>query len=151
MVDRRPHPVVVDTGAFFAHYYERAGRHDDARATFAAIRDGDLPYRPLYTSRHVLVELAVLLDRKADHATAVRALREIRGASDVHVLVPEDAVFDAACGQFARYDDQSISLVDHLCAAIADARDTDLVFTFDTGDFRTLGCTCVPDDTGTGH
>lgn len=56
-------------------------------------------------------------------------------------------VVEAAAGQFADYDDQEISFVDHTTAILADERDVDHVFTFD-GDFRTLGFTVVPADTG---
>lgn len=136
--------MFVDTGAFFAYYYERAGRHETARETFDAIRRGELAYRPLYTSRYVLAELATLLVRKADHATAVRALEEIRAATGFRVLSVDEPAFDTACEEFARYDDQEISLVDHLSAVLAAERGVEHVFTFDRRDFSILGVTVVP-------
>lgn len=50
--------------------------------------------------------------------------------------------------QFARYDDQQISFVDHASAVLAHEYDVEYVFTFDSDDIRTLGLTVVPDDTG---
>ncbi|WP_440766619.1 hypothetical protein [Natronorubrum sp. DTA7] len=53
----------------------------------------------------------------------------------------------ATARQFEEYDDQKISFVDHATSDLADERDVDHVFTFDS-DFRTLGFTLVPEDTG---
>ena len=50
-------------------------------------------------------------------------------------------------GQFGEYDDQEISFVDHTTAILADERDVGHVFAFDS-DFRTLGFSVVPADTG---
>ena len=63
------------------------------------------------------------------------------------MIHPDQAAFDAATTEFNRYDDHDISLVDHLTGVLAAERDVDHVFAFD-GDFRTLGFTVVPDDTG---
>lgn len=142
-----PVPLFVDTGVFFARFYERANRHGRALQVFEGIRTGELPYRPLYTSRFVLSETATLLDRKADHATAVDALHRVRASDAFRVLAVDDAGFDRACEEFARYDDQRISFVDHTSAVLAAERNIEHVFTFDRRDFRTLGFTCVPDDT----
>lgn len=140
-------PLVVDTGAFFAYYYDRATEHDTARRVFEDIVDGSLSYRPLYTSQAVLGELATLLVRKSTHAEAVRALEEIRTAASFNVLPVDRGTFDAAADQFAAYDDHTISFVDHTTGVLAAERGIDHVFGFDS-DFRTLGFTRVPVDTG---
>lgn len=57
-------------------------------------------------------------------------------------------MFAAVCNEFYRYDDQDSSLVDHAAGVLAAERDAEHVFTFDPDDFRTLGFTVVPDDTG---
>lgn len=54
--------------------------------------------------------------------------------------------FEAAVTQFDRYDDQAISLVDHLTGVLADERDVEQIFAFDS-DFRTLKFTLVPGET----
>ena len=138
-------PLFIDTGAFYAHYDESASRHDRATAVFDAIAAGEAPYRPLYTTTHVLAELSTLLMRKRDHETAVRGLDRIRNSPAFSVVSPTEDEFDMACRQFERYDDQGITLVDHLTAVLADERDVDHVFAFDS-DFRTLGLTLVPRD-----
>ena len=43
------------------------------------------------------------------------------------------------------YDDQEISFVDHTTSVLADERDIDHIFAFDS-DFRTLGFSLVPGD-----
>ncbi|WP_202932762.1 type II toxin-antitoxin system VapC family toxin [Halorussus salinus] len=140
-----PTPLFVDTGAFFAWRYDRATRHERAREVFDAIRTGDLLYRPLYTSRSVLSELTTLLLRKAGHAAALDTLTTIRESESFIVLPVDEPAFAAACDEFARYDDQQISFVDHTSSVLADGRDVEHVFAFDD-DFRTLGFTLVPQD-----
>lgn len=142
-----PRPLLVDTGAFFAHYYERADEHDVARQVFERIEDGDLFYRPLFTSHAVLTELATLLLRKATHTDATRAVREIWEAESLNVLPIDTLRFESTLAEFERYDDQEITFVDHTTGALADELGVEHVFGFDRH-FRTLGLTRVPVDTG---
>lgn len=145
MTAARAEPLFVDTGAFFARFYERATQHARAVEVFEAIRDGELMYRPLYTSRYVLAELVAGLVTKATHAAALQALRTIREGQSFTVLEDTEERFETACANFEQYDDQEITLVDHHNAVLADEHDVEHVFTFD-GDFRTLGLTVVPED-----
>ena len=145
--DVRATPLFIDTGAFFAYYNDRDEHHDRARAVFQGIQAGRLPYSPLYTTRFVLGELTTLLLYKIDHQTASRALRDIRDASSFNIERADEAVFEKAHNEFDRYDDQAITLVDHLTAVLARERDTEHVFAFDS-DFQTLGFIRVPLDTG---
>lgn len=146
-VDARAAPLFIDTGAFFAYYNDRDEQHDRARAVFREIQAGELAYEPLYTTRFVLAELTTLLLYKVDHATAARALEDIHTATSFNVLQADTAAFTDAREEFDRYDDQKITLVDHLTGVLADERNVDCVFAFDS-DFRTLGFTVVPGDTG---
>lgn len=146
-VDPSATPLFIDTGAFFAYYNDHDEQHTRARAVFREIQAGNLAYEPLYTTRFVLSELATLLLFKVNHATASRALEDIHTAASFNVLQADAAAFTDARAEFDRYDDQTITLVDQLTGVLADERDVDRVFTFDT-DFRTLGFTVVPDDTG---
>ena len=141
-------PLFVDTAAFFARFNERAAEHDRASAVFQAIRTGDLQYDPLFTSRYVISELATLMLRKVGHRPAITALTTIRESNSFNVLPVGGDAFDRTCEQFAHYDDQRISFVDHSSAVLADDHGIECVFTFDRADFRTLGFTVVPDDTG---
>src|SRR6056297_398368 len=102
-------PLFIDTGAFFAWAYEQAERHDRARDVFDAIAAGNLPYRPLYTSRSVLSELTTLILRKVGHAEAVETLETIRASESFNILPVDKPAFNAACTEFAQYDDHQIS------------------------------------------
>ena len=147
MTDAGATPLFVDTGAFYARADADDRHHDTARRVFEDIRTGELAYRPLYTSQFVLSELATLLLYKVGHDTAARTLRAIRQSESFTVLPVDEAVFEATAVQFEEYDDQEISFVDHATSVLADERDVDHVFAFDS-DFRTLGLTLVPEDTG---
>lgn len=140
--------LFIDTGAFFARFYARATRHALAQATFQAIGGGDLAYRAVYTSGYVLGELARLLLYKADRETATGALAQIRESPAVTVLHPDRPTFADAVAGFDRYDDQDVTLVDHLSAVLVHEYDVEHVFTFDEHDFRVFGAdfTLVPAD-----
>jgi predicted nucleic acid-binding protein len=142
-----PASLFIDTAAFFARFNERTAEHDRACAVFDGIQAGERRYDPLFTSRYVLSELATLLLRKVGHQPAVAALDTIRAASSINVLPIGSDAFDRTCDEFARYDDQQISFVDHSSAVLATDHDIEHVFTFDRTDFRTLGFTVVPADT----
>ena len=145
--DVRADPLFIDTGAFFAYYNDRDEHHEAARAVFQAIRASDLAYSPLYTTRFVLAELTTLLLYEVDHATATRALGDILAAGSFNVVQADPAAFADARDEFDRYDDHEITLVDHLTGVLADERGAKRIFAFDS-DFRTLGFTVVPGDTG---
>lgn len=140
--------LFVDTAAFFARFNERATEHDRASAVFRGIRRGDVAYGPLFTSRYVLQELATLMHRKVGHAAAVDGFKTIRRSSSFNILSVGRDTFEQAFDQFEKFDDRQISFVDHTSGVLATARDIEYVFTFDGDDFRTLGFTVVPDDTG---
>ena len=150
MTARGAQPLFVDTGAFYAGLKPDDDDHEAARAVFERIRSGDLPYRPVYTSRYVLSELATLTLYNVGHSEAVEALATIRGSDTFNILSVDEPTFTATCDQLAQYDDQEISFVDHLGGVLAREHDVDRVFAFDS-DFRTLGFTVVPEDTGKGE
>jgi predicted nucleic acid-binding protein len=141
-------PLFVDTGAFYARLDESDAHHQRAQAIFDAIKSDDLPYRPLYTTSYVLTELVTLALARADYTHAATALRRIRASELVTVLHPDAETFARVAETFYRYDDQQISLVDHATGVLARELDADHVFAFDPDDFRTIGLTAVPDDTG---
>ncbi|UPM45272.1 type II toxin-antitoxin system VapC family toxin [Halocatena salina] len=139
--------LFLDTGALFARFVDNAPRHERARAVFDAIQTGELAYRPLYTSTYVLDELTTLIRRKHTHERASATLDRLRQSDSLTLIHPSEADFEAACVQFARYDDHAISFTDHMTGVLAIDRDIEHIFAFD-GDFRTLGLTLVPADTG---
>lgn len=76
-------PIFVDTGAFYARADEDDKHHDTATRVFKNIRSGEVAYRPVYTSRSVLAELATLALYKLDHSDAVRVLNAIRDSGSI--------------------------------------------------------------------
>jgi predicted nucleic acid-binding protein len=141
-----PNPLMVDTGAFYARLDEDDANHETAADVFRAIRDDELPYRPVFTTQSILSELATLALYKLGHRTASRGFRAIRESESFNVLPVDRSAFAAAAEQFVAFDDQTISFVDHTTSVIADRRDVEHVFGFDD-DFATLGLTRVPGDT----
>ena len=140
-------PLFIDTGAFYARFKPDDENHGAAATVFDGIQAGSLPYRPLYTSRYVLSELSTLLLYNVGHTEAIRVLTTIRTSESFNICPVDDAVYSTTCDEFARYDDHEISFVDQLGGVLARERDIDRIFAFD-GDFRTLGFTVVPEDTG---
>lgn len=140
-----PVPLFVDTNALFAYFYRPSSQHDEVRTVIRAIGAGDLPYNPLLTNQYVLDEVVTLLLSRADTRAAHEALGSILDEPTFEVLGVEPQLVERAVGRFRRYDDQTISLTDHMIAVQADERLVDHLFTYD-GDFRTVGVTVVPRD-----
>lgn len=145
MSGRSAIPVFVDTGAFYARADTDDEHHDEAKQLFDSIRASESVYRPIYTSQAVLSEFATLALYKLGHEVATGALTAIRESSSINVLPVDEPTFATTAEQFADYDDQRISFVDHTTSILADERDIDHVITFDS-DFRTLGFTLLPAD-----
>ena len=138
-------PLFVDTGPLYARFNTTDANHERALQVFKAVRDDRLATVPLYTSRYVLVETTRLLLHHVDHATAVRALSAVCESALFSILEVDRTTFDRACEQFGQYDDQEISLTDHISALLAEDVSADRVYSFDS-DFRTLGFGLVPAD-----
>jgi predicted nucleic acid-binding protein len=142
-----PQPLFVDTNAFVALFDTDDEHHTAANAVLDGIRDGDPAYGPIFTSRYVLSETATVLLYGVGHREAVDALTTIRASSTFNILDVTKPIFDRTAEQFAQYDDQQISFIDHLNSVFGEQFDIDHIFAFEE-DFRTLGMTRVPVDTG---
>ncbi|WP_255150116.1 type II toxin-antitoxin system VapC family toxin [Halorarius halobius] len=140
-------PLFIDTNAFVALYDADDDHHEAANAVMDGIESGDLPYGHVFTSRFVLSETATTLRYGAGHREAVQALTNIRDSSTVNVLEVPEPLFDRTAEQFATYDDQDISFIDHMNAVLSADLGIDHIFAFED-DFATLGMTRVPVDTG---
>jgi predicted nucleic acid-binding protein len=143
----QPQPLFVDTNAFIALFDRDDVHHDRAKAVIDGIKDQTLPYGPVFTSRYVLSETLTTLLYAVDHRAAVKALKTIRESSTFNILEVTEQLFERTAEQFAAYDDQQISFVDHLNAVLSDEFDIEHIFAFEE-DFKTLGLTRVPVDTG---
>ncbi|MFC6766381.1 type II toxin-antitoxin system VapC family toxin [Natrinema soli] len=136
-------PLFVDTNAIVAHQYERASRHEEIRPVIQAIGTNDLPYYPLVTNQYVLDEVVSLLLSHAGARIAHQVLERILETDTFRVLDVEPSLADRAIEQFRAYDDQSISLTDHLIGVQARDYEIDHILTYDDG-FQTLGFTALP-------
>lgn len=142
-----PTPLFLDTSGLFAYFNPRVDRHGEARAFVRAVGDGEIPYRPLYTSTYIVDELLTLLTTKGTHEMARQAY-ELLGTSESIVLLREDeAWFETAGDRFLEYDDHEISFTDHLAVVQMEAEGIDHVFTYD-GDFAGLGRIVIPHSSG---
>lgn len=145
MSERGTSPIFIDTGAFYARADEDDKHHQDALDLFERIRTVEVPYRPIFTSQAVLSEFATLSLYKLGHDTATSSLSAIQESSSVNIIPVDKPIFETAAKQFKEYHDQEISFVDHTTGIIAEERDIEHIFAFDS-DFRTLGFSLVPDD-----
>lgn len=142
-----PQPLFVDTNAFVALFDTDDEHHTVANAVMDGIRDGELAYGPIFTSRYVVSETATVLLYGVGHTEAVDALTTIQASSTFNILEVTDPVFDQTVEQFTQYDDQQISFIDHLNSVLSERFDIGHIFAFED-DFQTLGLTRVPVDTG---
>jgi len=143
----QPRPLFVDTNAFVALFDEDDDHHNRANAVLDGIGDGSLPYGPIYTSRYVISETATVLLYGSNHRDAVEALTSIRASSTFNVLEVTEQLFEKTADQFAQYNDQEISFVDHMNSVLSGEYGIEHIFAFEE-DFNTLGMTRVPVDTG---
>jgi len=75
-----------------------------------------------------------------------QALTRVLDTDTFRVFDVEPSLVDRAIEQFQEYDDQSISLTDHVIAIQADDHGIAHVFSYDGG-FRTLGFSTLPRET----
>ncbi|WP_129113815.1 type II toxin-antitoxin system VapC family toxin [Halegenticoccus tardaugens] len=136
-------PLFIDTNAIVAHLYARSAKHEEVRPVIQAIGSNDLPYYPLVTNQYVLDEIISLLLSHADARVAHQAVERVLETETVRVLDAEPSLVDRALDQFREYEDQAISLTDHVIAVQADDYGIDHIFSYDAG-FRTLGFTALP-------
>lgn len=136
-------PLFVDTNAIVAYFYRRANNHGEIREVIAAIGCGEHPYYPLLTNMYVLDEVVSILLSRADTHVAYEAFDRTTEEETLRVLDVEPGLVDRAIDQFRTYDDQDVSLTDHVIAEQARDHSVDHVLTYH-GAFRTLGFTVIP-------
>lgn len=135
--------LCVDTSGLFAYFYPADAQHDDARAFFEWLHRQDATPWRMFVNDYVIDELCSLLARKSSPATAIRALRYIRGSDALPVVRVPDESFERAMETFAEYDDQTIPFTDHVVSAHAFAQEA-TVYSFDATDFEILGNDVIP-------
>jgi len=138
-------PLFVDTNAIVAYFYRRSNNHEEIRTVIEAIGSGELSYYPLLANEYVLDEVVSILLSRADTRVAHEAVERILAEDTFRVLDVETGLVDRAIERFRDYDDQAISLTDHVIDQQARDYSVDHILTYDT-DFRTLGLTVIPHD-----
>jgi len=138
-------PAFADTSALYARVDEEDAHHATTQTVFDGIRTGELPYRPVYVTSHVLGELATLTMIRLDAATARTAIERLQASDLVTIVHPDADTFATASTAFTDNQDPEIALIDQLTAAAARDRGVSHVFAFDS-DFRDLELTLIPSD-----
>ena len=126
--------IFIDTGVFYAHHDTDATRHDDARAFFDRVLDGE--FGQPYTNDYILDEAVTLTRRRTDDVTAAMTIADrIRGNDPYPDVITFDPVtpdiVEAAVTCFKRYDDHELSFTDATTVAHSRLRDIDSIASFD--------------------
>lgn len=126
--------IFIDTGVFYAHHDEDAGRHGMARAFFDRVLDGE--FGQPYTNDYILDEAVTLTRRRTDDITAATTIADrILGDDPYPDVITFDHVtseiFEAAFECFTTYDDHTLSFTDATTIAHCQLRDIDSIASFD--------------------
>ena len=124
--------IFVDTGAFFALYYARDQHRAAAAATWPTLS------KPLFTSNHVLDELASLLSRNIGYSVAVDRLSDIYASPTFEILRTTADDEKQALKRMRKFADQSVSFTDCLSFTLMNRERLRTAFTFDRH-FKTAG------------
>ena len=121
---------------------------DDANHTIAIdyrdkIREGDTPFRRLYTSNYVIDEALTLLRIHCGHRVAVSLRKTLEASRLLSVLWITESLEKAAWGIFEKHTDKEFSFTDCTSFALMEAEAIRNVFTFDQH-FSQYGFESVP-------
>ena len=122
----------ADTGAFLALYHQRDQHNKEA------VRLWPMLGRPVFTSNHVIAELARLLARRAGYRFAVDSIADIYTSPTFQVVASTRDDEIAALQWMRKYADQSVSFTDCVSFAIMRRLKIRTAFTFDRH-FRLAG------------
>jgi hypothetical protein len=121
---------------------------DDANHTIAIdyrdkIREGDTPFRRLYTSNYVIDEALTLLRTHCGHRVVVSLRKTLEASRLLSVLWITESLEKAAWGIFEKHTDKEFSFTDCTSFALMEAEAIRNVFTFDQH-FSQYGFESVP-------
>lgn len=135
--DRR---IFVDTGAYLVLFHKADQRHPQACDAWMEL---EKQQRIIYTTNHIVDELATLLARRTEYAFASRKIGQIYGSESVIIERSDEADERSALTLFQKYADQKVSFTDCLSFAVMQRLQIKQVFTFD-GHFLLLGFDVFP-------
>ena len=130
--------LLVDTGALLALAI-RKDRHHPAAVRFLK----SVPHVRFVLTDLVLAELATRLRARAGAERAVAIVRDLLNSRRYEVVFVDRALFEAAIGKMATYQDKALSLPDCASFALMDQLGLETAFAFDA-DFRDCGFQIVP-------
>ena len=124
--------VFIDSGAFIALYLKEDQYHEQAAEIFPV-----LPH-PIFTSNHVVDEVATFLARKFGYGYAADRIDDLYASKDIDVVssTRDDEV--QAIRWMRKYADQEVSFTDCISFAMMRRLRIRSVFTFDRH-FRDAG------------
>jgi len=122
----------VDTGPFLARYLRKDQHHRQAVRLWPTLEP------PVYTSNHVLAELAKLLARRAGYLFAVDCITDIYASPTFRILVSTRDDETGALTWMRRLADQNIGFTDCVSFTLMRRHRIRTAFTFDRH-FRTAG------------
>jgi uncharacterized protein len=129
--------IFVDTSA----WYDLVLPDQPAHAAVAAAMTA--PYAKFATSTYVLAELVALMTRRVGHATAARAVTQIRASADLRIEHPDAAEEMRAWRLYLERPDKTYNLADCLSFVIMRRLGITEAITTDRH-FRQEGFTVLP-------
>jgi uncharacterized protein len=137
ITDRR---IFVDTGAYLALFHKADQRYQQACNTWLEL---EKQQRIIYTTNHIVDELATLLARRTDYGFASRKIAQIYASELVIIERSNETDEYSALTLFQKYADQKVSFTDCLSFVVMQRLQIKQVFTFDYH-FLLLGFDVVP-------
>jgi len=132
--------MFVDTGALFARYDHRDGRHQDATAFWQLLAETE---EPLATSNFVVNELLTLLARRTTYAFAAARAKEIYSSGECEILRPTAEDETKAVVYLEMYQGEQVSFSDCISFVLMEREGIRDVFAFDQH-FRRAGFVVHP-------
>ncbi len=125
----------VDTSAFVALYHKNDSYHEQAKAIWDALRQGEAV---LYTTRDVISETVTLVRRRTGHKQAMICGNDLWGSLVLDILRPDPQQDRDAWDLFQKYSDKDLSFADCLSFVFMRGLRIRHAFTFDRH-FRQVG------------
>ena len=123
--DRR---IFVDTGAYLALFHKADLRYQQACNAWLELENQQ---RIIYTTNHIVDELATLLARRTEYAFAGRKIAQIYASELVIIERSSETDEYGALALFQKYADQKVSFTDCLSFVVMQRLKIKQVFTFD--------------------
>jgi len=135
--------LFIDTTAFVALEDEDDKEHKTALDYREKIRQGETPFRALYTSNHILDEVFTLLRLKLSHQVAVAFEENIKCSKILRILRVTPEIENVAWNIFKKCSDKDFSFTDCTSFALMEQEAMSTAFTFDKH-FQQYGFQTVP-------